>query len=176
MTNYHAWKRRLWGPDYPVENGPPYQDPATGAPMLPGGAQSGPFLGIDDDGPDTANSPAITFSGTATDPITVVVFINDTTAASGGQQWVGASVTVPGGTTANALALALEADFEARNHTGWIDADVSGGQITFNAQSAGNATATVLYAAGETSAAAVMTTAQAETKTAKKTKAKKKKG
>lgn len=147
MTKYHEWKRRLWGGEYPIENGPPYRDPATGAPILPGGAQGGPLNGMDDDGPQTGNPVVITFTGTLTANTIVTVLIDDQTAsAPAGGRWVGAETpTMASGATAAQVASQIAANFESRSWPGWVSAVAVGDQVTFTPQAAGTATGFALY-------------------------------
>ena len=147
MTNFHAWKRRIWGPDYPFENGPPYRDPGTGAPILPGGVTTGPFNGIDDDGPAGPGNPiTLTFSGTATDTLNVGVLILDQSAgAPEGGRWAGATITVQNGATADAVAAALAARFDAYSWPGMLPVGVAGAALTFTPQAAGTLEGWVIY-------------------------------
>ena len=144
MTKYHEWKRRLWGGDYPIENGPPYRLP-DGSPVFPG-ASSGPVNGVDDNGPATGNPVVITFSGTATDDTEVLVIIDDNTAsAPAGGRVVGANIVAASGSTANQIGDLIAADFNARAWPGWIGASNAGGVVTFTPQAAGSATGQVFY-------------------------------
>ena len=140
MTAFHAWKRRLWGPDYPFENGPPYLT-SDGGPMLPGGIQTGPYRGVDDDGPNTGNPVVLTFTGTASGPLTVGVMIRDEIGI-----WVGAAATFATGATADEIGAAIAADFNARNWIGWISAVNALGVVTFNPTGIEDAQGWAIYA------------------------------
>jgi hypothetical protein len=134
MTKLHEWRGRLYsGDEYPIENGPPYLS-ASGAPIVPG-AQEGPFNSLDDDGPDTANDPAILFSGTTTAATEVLVFILDGTSPTP-NTWVGAQTVVASGATAAQVAAAVETAFEAKGWAGWTGATVATATITFNSTTA----------------------------------------
>ena len=145
MTALHSWKRRLWGPSYPLENGPPYRNP-DGSPLFPGGAQGGPLNGMNDDGPQTGNPVVLTFTGTLTADTQVAIFILDQTAgAPSGGRWVGAEITAASGSTATQVGDLIAADFNARSWAGWTGATNALGAVTFTPQAAGTAQGWVLY-------------------------------
>jgi hypothetical protein len=147
MSNFHAWKRRLWGPDYPFENGPAFIDPNTGNPMLPGGAQSGPLNGIDDTVEAVpANTIDVTFTGPATADTDVALLVYDTGAANPEGKWTGCIVTVADTSDATAIAAAVAAAFDAQNWNGFLDCGVAAGVVTLKLSGAGTIdSVTVLY-------------------------------
>ena len=142
MTAFHAWKRRLWGPDYPFENGPPYLT-SDGRPLLPNGIQTGPYQGVDDDGPFSAGHPVVlTFTGTATGPLTVGVLIREEDSGL----WAGASATFDTGATADDIGEAIAADFTDLNWDGWASAVNALGVVTFTHTETANSEGWVIYA------------------------------
>ena len=144
MTKYHEWKRRLWGGDYPIENGPPFQDP-DGNPVWPG-LNTGPLNGLDDDGVVSGNPVVLTFSGTLTaDTRVFVVIIDETASAPPGGRFVGANIVAPSGSTAAQVGDLVAQDFNARNWSGWISAVNAAGVVTFTPVAAGTAFGEAYY-------------------------------
>lgn len=144
--SYHAWKRRLWGSDYPIENGPPFLD-GTGAPIFPG-TTSGPLGGLDDDGPALGVNPAVvTLSGTATGPGTIIVML-----AEADGSWAQANWIFDPGDTAADIAGLLALAFDALNPTGWEETTAVDGAITFTPDTARTVSAYVLYGTANLSA------------------------
>lgn len=99
MTNFHAWKRRIWGPDWPGENGPPFRD-AAGVPIPPSNLAPGPVNGADDTvGAVGAPSADITFTGTLTQTTEILIVIQYETG-----QWASLRTILSGGNTATDIA------------------------------------------------------------------------
>lgn len=129
MTSLHAWKRRIWGPDYPFENGPPQLDSA-GLPIVPDGKPT-PFNGIShiQDAPPLASFD-ITFSGTSgSDEMTVVLWVKT------GSRWVGCSALIPPGATATIVADLVRDAFNAQSFAGFNTATAAVGVLTLSVAS-----------------------------------------
>ena len=145
--SYHAWKRRLWGPDYPIENGPPFLD-RKGTPIIPG-TGPGPSAGLSDDGPIAPGNPVVlTLAGTTNAAGAIIVML-----AEADGSWTQVNWIFNPGETAADIASFLVLAFNTLNFTGWDPATTNGGAITFTPDTARTVSAYVLYGNTNLSAA-----------------------
>ena len=139
MTNFHAWKRRLWGQNYPIENGPPLLD-GSGAPIIPG-TGPGPYAGLSDDGPTAPGNPVVlTLAGTTNADGVIIVML-----AEADGSWTQVNWIFNPGETAADIASLLALAFDLLNPTGWDPVTTVGGAITFTPDTARTVSGYVLY-------------------------------